>query len=395
MRIQYSRVVTTMPASWRHPRSSHFFSQFTLRVLMFAITVSAASSLWAADPHALGKIEPKLANKAALEGTSEALVILSEQADLSGADLLPTKEEKAQFVYNRLREVAERTQAPLRKMLQDRGIPYQSYLTVNMIKINGSLDSIYEVAEREDVLRIESNPHVKTAVVPDANSALRPAMTLSTLSTTTGNGPEWNVIRVKAPSVWSMGHKGQGIVVAGADTGVQWNHIALIHHYRGWNGTTVNHNYNWHDATSAHSPTPVDPQFHGTFTMSEIVGDDGVGNQVGVAPGAKWIACRNMDQHGVGSPAQYIECFDWMIAPYPMGQPQLANPAMAPDIVNNSWDCPASEGCSLTTLTAAVTAVQAAGIFESMAAGNYGSTCSTVNTTPAIFANSVSVGATD
>jgi serine protease AprX len=174
-----------------------------------------------------------------------------------------------------------------------------------------------------------------------------------------------------------------------------WNHAALIKHYRGWNSTTANHAYNWHDATSYHSPTPVDPQYHGTFTMSEMVGDDGAGNQVGMAPGAKWIACRNMDQHGVGSPAQYIECFDWIIAPYPMGQPQLANPAMAPDVVNNSWDCRSSEGCNLTTLTTTVTAVQAAGVFESMAAGNYGSACSTVKTTPAIYAASVSVGATD
>ena len=85
-----------------------------------------------------------------------------------------------------------------------------------------------------------------------------------------------------------------------------------------------------------------------------MVGDDGQGNQVGMAPAAKWIACRNMDQHGVGSPAQYIECLDWLMAPYPMGQPQLANPAMAPDVVNNSWDCPAAEGCDLTTLSAGI-----------------------------------------
>ncbi|HEX8895648.1 MAG TPA: S8 family serine peptidase, partial [Terriglobales bacterium] len=102
-----------------------------------------------------------------------------------------------------------------------------------------------------------------------------------------------------------------------------------------------------------------------------------------------------MNQHGVGSPAQYVECFDWLMAPYPIGQPQLVNPAMAPDVVNNSWDCPAAGGCNLTTLSAAVSPVRAAGILEAMATGNYGSACSTVKTTPAIFAASVSVGATD
>jgi subtilisin family serine protease len=129
--------------------------------------------------------------------------------------------------------------------------------------------------------------------------------------------------------------------------------------------------------------------------MSEMVGDDGVGNQIGVAPGAKFIACRNMDKHGVGSPAQYIECFDFLMAPYPVGHPELANPAYAPDVINNSWDCPASEGCSLTTLKAIESAVNAAGIFQSMAAGNSGPNCSTVSTTPAIYSSGVGVGATN
>jgi serine protease AprX len=157
----------------------------------------------------------------------------------------------------------------------------------------------------------------------------------------------------------------------------------------------VDHSYSWHDATSDHSPTPVDPQFHGTFTMSEMVGDDGVGNLVGVAPGAKWIACRNMDKHGVGSPAQYIECFDFLLAPYPAGHPELANPAMAPDVINNSWACPPSEGCSVATLQQAVSAMSSAGIFTVAAAGNSGTACSSVNQPPAIYGNAVSVGSTN
>ena len=192
-----------------------------------------------------------------------------------------------------------------------------------------------------------------------------------------------------------MGFKGQGVVVASVDTGVMWNHPALQAHYRGWNGSTANHNYNWYDATSAHSSTPVDPNAHGTFTTSEMVGDDGQGNRVGVAPGAKWIACRNMDQSGTGSPATYTACFDWLLVPYPIGHPQLANPAMARDIINSSWACPASKGCSVSTLLSIINAVRAAGIFPVMAAGNTGPGCSTVNLPPAIYASSVSDGATD
>jgi subtilisin family serine protease len=83
------------------------------------------------------------------------------------------------------------------------------------------------------------------------------------------------------------------------------------------------------------------------------------------------------------------------MAPYPIGQPALANPAMAPVIINNSWACPASEGCSANTLLSVVNAVRAAGIFPVMAAGNTGPGCATVNLPPAIYASAFSVGATD
>ena len=84
-----------------------------------------------------------------------------------------------------------------------------------------------------------------------------------------------------------------------------------------------------------------------------MVGDDGLGNQIGVAPGAKWIACRNMDSGGNGSPAQYTECFQFLIAPYPVGgDPHQGDPTKAPDSINNSWVCPPSEGCSYNTLQA-------------------------------------------
>ena len=355
-----------------------------------------ALSSYASDTAAPAKIAPSLASQTALGGSGEALIVFSEQADLSGAANLKTKLEKGQYVYNALRAVAERTQAPMRKMLQDRGIPFESFYGVNMIKLTASRDLLYELAGHNEVQRIEANPKVRSSIptpnlsLPNTQNSTQQMQT----STLTPTGIEWNVAKVNAPQVWALGFHGEGMVIANADTGVQWDHIALKSHYRGWNGTTVNHNYNWHDATSDHSPTPIDPQFHGTFTMSEMVGDDGLGNQVGVAPGAKFIACRNMDKHGVGSPAQYIECFQFLIAPYPMGHPELANPALAPDVINNSWDCPASEGCSLTTLQAIENAVTAAGIFQSMAAGNYGPNCSTVSTSPAIYSSGVGVGAT-
>ena len=103
-----------------------------------------------------------------------------------------------------------------------------------------------------------------------------------------------------------------------------------------------------------------------------------MGHQIGMAPGAKWIGCRNMDQ-GDGTPARYIECMEFFLAPYPLNcTPNEGDPTKAPDITINSWGCPPSEGCTVgDELQAAVEAQADAGIQMVVAAGNSGPGCST------------------
>ena len=210
---------------------------------------------------------------------------------------------------------------------------------------------------------------------------------------------EPGIVYTHAPDVWAQGFTGQNIVIAGADTGIRWTHNALKPHYRGWDGINADHDYNWHDSIhdsvnnpcGNDSPFPCDDFFHGTHTLGTAIGDDGAGNQIGMAPGAKWIGCRNMDQ-GNGTPARYIECMQWFLAPYPIGGGQ-GDPTKAPDITINSWSCPPSEGCSANTLEATVAAQAAAGIMMVSAAQNYGSSCSTVEDPPGIYAENYSVGA--
>src|SRR5436309_1792630 len=197
----------------------------------------------------------------------------------------------------------------------------------------------------------------------------------------------------------AYGQQAENIVVASADTGQRWTHNALKPHYRGWDGVTADHDYNWHDSIhdsvgnpcGNDSPQPCDDFFHGTHTTGTAIGDDGGTNQIGMAPGAKWIGCRNMDV-GTGTPARYIECMEFFLAPYPVGGGQ-GDPTKAPDITINSWGCPPSEGCSANTLEAAVEAQAVAGIMMVVAAGNSGSGCSTVTDPPSLYAASYTVGA--
>jgi uncharacterized repeat protein (TIGR01451 family) len=128
--------------------------------------------------------------------------------------------------------------------------------------------------------------------------------------------------------------------------------------------------------------------------MGTMVGDDGNTNQIGMAPGARWIGCRNMDQ-GNGTPETYIECYEWFIAPTDL-EGNNPDPSMAPDVINNSWGCPPSEGCTdPNVLLLTVQNVRAAGILTAHSAGNSGSACYTIDTPAAIYDESYTVGATD
>jgi serine protease AprX len=332
--------------------------------------------------------------------TAEFLVLLDEQANLSAAASLPTREARLRYVYDALRETALRSQVSLRVELDAAGVDYRPFYVVNMLAVKGDLELVTRLAARPEVARIAANPRVRQSLP-----------TPSPYGGGSGRGiaaVEWGVARVNADDVWALGHTGEGIVVAGGDTGYEWEHPALINQYRGYNGITATHDYNWHDAIhsgggicGADSPEPCDDysSSHGTHTMGTMVGDDGGSNQIGVAPGARWIGCRNMDV-GVGSPAAYIECFEFFLAPYPIGGDPLTDgvPDLAPHVINNSWTCLPSEGCDAAAIEAmrlVIENVRAAGIVVVASAGNNGSACSTVDKAPAIYDAVFSVGATD
>jgi subtilisin family serine protease len=329
-------------------------------------------------------------------GEAEFLVILADQADLSPARTLGTKRQKGRFVRDTLLGKAQATQSPILDWLAQRRIEHRSFYIINAIWVKGTRDIADALAARADVARIEGNPKVRNNLTPQPTlEEIREAA-----NQLAPEAIELGVNFIHAPDVWALGFTGQGIVIGGADTGIQWDHPALKNHYRGWDGATANHNFNWHDSIHSgggscgpNTTAPCDDDNHGTHTVGTALGDDGGANQIGVAPGAKFIGCRNMDQ-GNGQPSTYIECMEWFLAPYPIGgTPAQGDPAKAPDITTNSWGCPPSEGCSPASLQTAVEAQRAAGIMMVVAAGNSGSSCSTVTDPPSFYAASYTVGA--
>ncbi|MCB0621054.1 MAG: S8 family serine peptidase, partial [Saprospiraceae bacterium] len=328
------------------------------------------------------KVAPELLARAEAGETVELIVLLREQADVSAARLLTTKEARANYVWQTLQQTAGRTQAGLVAELSGKGVEFRSYYLINALWVRADLDVLRSIAQRPEVSRLQVNDPVEVEEPIEETPV-------------TTRGPdaiEWGIERINADDVWAMGYTGQGVIVGGQDTGYEWDHPALKTQYRGWDGTAADHNYNWHDAIheinplnndSIVSPTnnpcgldsavPCDDSGHGTHTMGTMIGEDG-DNQIGVAPGARWIACRNMER-GYGSPATYIECFEWFLAPTDLNG-QNPDPSKAPHVINNSWSCPELEGCNpdnFAFMQTAVDNLKASGVVVVVSAGNSGS----------------------
>ena len=308
-------------------------------------------------------------------------VILKDQADLTQASQIKDIGERRTFVYKTLTDEANTTQAGLRKTLDGFGIHYTPYYLVNSMEVDGSALVRLYLLSRPEVDRIIPSPRLRA--VPQLN----PAMTgeLTSLQ----KDPGWNITMIGADKVWKdFGVTGKGIVVGQSDTGVDAKHPALRGSYRGLTGGD---DYNWYDPWT-NSKSPNDQEGHGTHTLGIVLG----GNGIGVAPGAQWIACINLERN-LGDMGYYLDCMQFMLAPFPHNGDPLkdGDPLRSADILNNSWGCPSLEGCDAESLRPAADALRAAGIFMVVSAGNDGPACSTLDNPPAIYSSVLSVGAVD
>ncbi len=370
-----------------------------LRALGCSIAIAmAASSVTAAiapaAPPAPGRVDPALSVLRADDRMVELLIAVPEP----GSSARPAGIFAQTAIVDGKREAFEASAHDIVGWLQLRGYSYREYWIASSIWARVPAHEIATLAARTDVRFLAGNPVVKGIEPVDVEAAQPKAV----------SAIEWGIDRIRAPQSWAAGYAGQGAVVAGEDTGYQWDHPALKRQYRGWNPETetATHDYNWHDAIHTlvgggsnscglDAAAPCDDQGHGTHTMGTMVGDDGAGNQIGVAPQARWIGCRNMER-GNGTPATYLECMQFFAAPT---DAQGNNPRadLAPNVINNSWGCPASEGCSAQTDVLMATAIRNLldlGILFVVSAGNAGSSCNTVQDPPATLELSFTVGST-
>ena len=117
-----------------------------------ATPTPAAASMLASTP---APIDPDVYVALEKNGNADVLVILKEQADLSGAVEIETKSLKGYYVSEQLKAVAERTQGSLKAFLDGKGVEYRAYWIQNMFRVTVSLDLLKEISYQPGIKYIE------------------------------------------------------------------------------------------------------------------------------------------------------------------------------------------------------------------------------------------------
>lgn len=303
----------------------------------------------------------------------DLIIYLEAEANLEVLDSSIDKIERRKSVVQSLQAVAERSQAPVimqLEQLQNVGVvtSFESLWIVNAIRVNGKLSILAALATQPEIDRVEID---EPRLLVEENDPLvgipPPDLT-------------WGLERIRARHVWDgLGVDGSGVTLAIVDTGVEWEHPALVESYRGTpDGPVQGHSVNWYDTVDG-ARAPFDPHGHGTHVAGTAVGKGGIG----VAPGAQWIAVRVLDQYGFGTTGDIHAGFQWLLAP-------SGDPSLSPDIVNNSW----GNVLNVLDYLPDVLALKAAGIIPIFAAGNDGPTEGSIHV-PAGYPDTFAVGASD
>ncbi len=315
-----------------------------------------------------GIVTPELEGVIDASAPQTELSILIELADRLDVDSLsfPTRSARRHGVAAALRTRAATAEAPVRRYLEQRG----STQVVSLWAVGGLTATLRADAVRD----LAALPSVSSVRLDRVFAAPEPS------PKATGGG-DWNLEMVGAPDLWEKGIRGQGIVVAVVDSGVDVAHEDLGPRWRG--GTN-----GWFDPHGEHS-SPYDADSHGTQVAGIIVGGDAAGTAIGVAPGAQWIGGKTFDDSGFASLGATHEIFQWLLDPD--GDPATDD---APHVVNNSWGFRDRPGECVDEFGDDIQVLRAAGIAVVFSAGNAGPQTAT-SMSPANNPGAFAVGGSD
>lgn len=373
-----------------------------LKALAASLAVAVGLSMIQAPPVSAAEPDPgspaekiasSLKDRFRTERASDFWITFDTEADLGPAKKIADWTARGQFVYDALTAAAKNSLASVSTELDRAGVKYTSYPIANTVLVKGGTEKLaLDVAASVQVAEIHATPQVALVEPVDekspADRAARPAAAKAAAEAVTST---WGLDAIHAPQAWAMGATGAGITVSNLDSGVQFDHPALMHQYRGTKPDgTVDHNYNWMGTRGTCTGAPCDDNGHGTHTMGTMVGADGA-NHVGVAPDAQWIATNGCcDSSGVQS---LLRSGWWLLAPTDV-HGNSPDPSKRPHVINNSWGQTVEHDFD-DFFQAIDEAWTAAGIFSVWSSGNTApyAACDTVSS-PGSAESAYSVGAT-
>ena len=306
---------------------------------------------------------------ASTDGKADVFLAFAGEVDLSPATRIRNWEARGRWVVDTLQALADRSQANVRRWLESQGMEYR-------VNLNNTIFARLTRAQLEAALKF---PEVVGALgnrVYTVDPLIDPNAPVPNATV------DWGLLKVRAPETWAdFGARGQGIVVAGISTGVQWDHPALDQAYLCPGNPTDSRC--WYDPSNTCGGTVCDNVGLGTHTMGTMVGDDdpALTYIAGMAPDARWIACKGCESASCSTFA-LTACANWLLQPG-------GNPANRPHVVNNPWG-----GGSNPWYRSYVQAWRAAGIFPAFPVGGSGPSCETVGS-PADYPESFASGATN
>ncbi len=355
---------------------------------LFLVVGQAGTALGAA---AANGGQPSVGTSAAVDkgllaaldsGAADRFVVeFSAKPNLGGAAKISDHARRGAYVLDTLTTNARKSQAAAIALAKKSQAKAKSYWLTNVLVVKGDSKLAQQFAKL---------PGVKAVRATKLYPLVKPVEEKAAILAASGD-PEWGVDKIRAPEAWNEGVLGQGVVVSSVDTGVDFTHPALVSQYRGnLGGGDFDHNYNWWDPTGA-CGEPCDNVGHGTHTMGTMVGGDGPGPftpDVGVAPGARWIAAKGCEDFGC-TEESLLSAGQFILAPTDLNGDN-PDPSKRPDVVNNSW----GGGPGDPFYLAIVQAWRAAGIIPVFSSGNPGPECGQGGS-PGDFTQAFSAGATD
>ncbi len=343
-------------------------SIFATAVLATAVSSAAATSL--------PNIDAGVHRALRKQGSADLIITMKESTQNTLNSLeeveFASRDQKISSMVDSLEYHASATQRPVFEVLnqESTGDLYtqsKSFWITNQVFVEG--------ASAELVAKLSKIPEIQSIREQYILPLLEPVSEVAVETNATINANEWGVTKVQAPEVWAEGNTGEGIIVANIDTGVRGTHEALKGNFVGA--------YGWFDPEK-NADAPYDGNGHGSHCMGSTAGANGVG----VAPGAKWMACKGCRTRDCPE-SDLLACGQFMTCPTDT-KGNNKDCSKAPHLVSNSW----GGGQGTDFYQAVVDAWQKAGIIPIFANGNSGPSCGTANS-PGDYKNVIAVGATD